>query len=165
MVSTQGLVQIHAAPAPLCPHIEWALEGVLGVAPALNWTPQPAERATYRAEVTWCGPVGTAARLASAMKRWDRVRFEVTEDASATSDGERYSYTPLLGVFHAYVARSGDILIHEDALRAALLKQRAGDVQRAIQQLLGEPWDAELDAFRAADADAGASVRWLNRTG
>lgn len=164
METTRGVVHVHSAPSALRPHVEWALGGVLGVPAELSWTPQPAERGSYRAESQWHGPVGSAARLASAMKRWDRVRFEVTEEASAESEGVRYSYTPTLGIFQAPISRNGDILVHEDRLRLAMLRHREPAALRvALDALLGADWDAELDAFRAADD--GAAVRWLHRVG
>ena len=166
METTRGVVHIHSAPSALCPHIEWAIGGVFGVPAELTWRPQPAERGAYRAETGWHGPVGSAARLASAMKRWERVRFEVTEEASVGSEGVRYSYTPGLGVFQATLSHNGDVLVHEDRLRLALLRHRDPDALRAaLDDLLGTPWDTELDVFRAAAADDGAPVRWLYRVG
>lgn len=166
MTTTRGVVHIHSAPSALCPHIEWALGGVFGVPAELRWSPQPAERGTYRAESSWQGPVGSAARLASAMKRWERVRFEVTEESTAQTEGERYSYTPALGVFHATTSRSGDVLVHEEQLREAMLRHRDPlELRNAIAALMGTPWDAELDVFRAAIADDPAPVRWLHRVG
>lgn len=165
METTRGVVHIHSAPSALCPHIEWAIGGVFGVPADLTWSPQSAERGAYRAETGWHGPVGSAARLASAMKRWERVRFEVTEDATSSSEGVRYSYTPGLGVFQAAVSRNGDVLVHEDRLRLAMLQHREpAELREALDGLLGVPWDNELDVFRAA-ADAGGPVRWLYRVG
>ena len=79
MSTTRGVLYIHAAPSALCPHIEWAVGGAFGTPVRLDWIPQPAERAAYRTEYAWTGPAGTAARLTSALKGWQRVRFEVTE--------------------------------------------------------------------------------------
>lgn len=164
MEKTRGVVQIHSAPSALCPHIEWAIGGIFGVPAELRWAPQPAERGSYRAEFPWHASVGSAARVASAMKRWERVRFEVTEDATAVSEGVRYSYTPALGIFQATVSHNGDILVHEDRVRLALLRHRdAAELRKELDELIGAPWDAELDVFRAADE--GAPVRWLNRVG
>ena len=99
------------------------------------------------------------------MKRWDRVRFEVTEDATATSEGVRYSYTPALGVFQAAVSRNGDVLVHEERLRQAMFAHRdPAELRRALDVLLGAPWDDELDVFRAGVAD-DSGVRWLHRVG
>lgn len=163
-MTTTGVVFIHSAPAAMRPHIEWALGGVFGAPIELSWLPQPAEPGTQRAEFSWQGPVGAASKVASALKRWDRLRFEVTEHASAQGEGVRYSYTPTLGVFQAPVAASGDILVHEDHIRTALARHSdQGALCHALSTMLGEPWDAELDVFRAAEE--GAAVRWLHRVG
>jgi hypothetical protein len=99
--TTRGVLFVHSAPSALCPHIEWAVGGVFGVPVRVDWIAQPIERACYRTEYSWAGPCGTAARLASALKGWQRVRFEVTEEATSGTEGERYSYTPALGMFYA----------------------------------------------------------------
>lgn len=163
MARTHGVVQIHSAPSALCPHVEWAVGGVVGVPVQLDWTPQPAERASYRAEYSWTGPVGTSATLASALKGWQRLRFEVTEEATARSEGVRYSYTPALGVFHATVGLHGDLLINEERLKAAVARDALGRrrLHDAVADLLGTAWDDELEVFR--QAGEGAGVRWLHQ--
>lgn len=165
MTRTRGIVHVHSAPSALCPHIEWAIGDAFGVPVHLDWQPQPAERAAYRAEYAWQGPVGMATRLTSAMKRWQRVRFEITEEGTAESEGERYSYTPTLGVFHATTGLYGDIVVPEDRLRRAM-ELAGGDgvrLNQELDELLGRPWDEELEAFRAAGD--GVPVRWLHRVG
>ena len=165
MTTTNGVVQVLSAPSPMCPHVEWAVGGVLGEPVSFDWLPQPAERAAYRAERAWRGPVGTATRIASALKRWPRLRFEVTEQATAGSEAERYSFTPSLGIFHAVMGLHGDVLVPEDRIRHALLTSRGADraLRAALDELLGTAWDAELDVFRQA-AD-GEPVRWLSEVG
>ena len=162
MSTTRGVLYVHSSPSALCPHVEWAVGGLFGMPVRLDWTPQPAERAAYRAEYSWLGPVGTAARLASALRGWQRLRFEVTEEARSASEGERYSYTPSLGVFHAITGLHGDILIPEDRLRAAMLTAASGgrSLESGIDELLGRAWDEELETFR--HAGDGAPVRWLH---
>jgi hypothetical protein len=161
MSTTRGVLYIHSAPSALCPHIEWAVGGVFGMPVRIAWSAQPIERAAYRAEYAWTGPVGTAARLASALKGWQKVRFEVTEDGASGAAGERYSYTPTLGVFHAVTGPHGDILVPEDRIRNAMVSASVGglDLRAALEQLLGQPWDDELEPFRYA-GDGG--VRWLH---
>ena len=163
MPSTRGVLQVLSAPSPLCPHVEWAIGGAFGTPVSLEWHPQPAERATYRAEWAWTGPVGSATRLASALRRWPRLRFEVTEHATADSEGERYSYTPGLGIFHATMGLHGDILVPEDRLKHAVAGEALGGepLLKALERLLGVPWDDELDVFRHAGEDA--PVRWLHQ--
>ena len=41
-MATRGVVYVHSAPPALCPHIEWAVAGVLGTRIAFAWTAQPA---------------------------------------------------------------------------------------------------------------------------
>jgi len=165
-VTTRGVLYIHSAPPALCPHIEWAVAGVLGARASLDWIPQSASPGTWRAELCWYGEAGTAAKLASALRGWHLLRFEVTEEPSAGCEGERYSGTPTLGLFRAVTGVNGDILIPEDRLRAAMLRVEAdGDHEVAladeIQLLLGKPWDDELEPFRYAGE--GAPVRWLHQ--
>lgn len=163
MSTTRGVMYVHSAPSALCPHIEWALGGLLGVPTRLTWTAQEAERNTYRAELSWTGPDGTAAKLASALKGWQRLRFEVTEEPTSMSEGVRYSYTPRLGIFQAMTGIHGDILIPEERLRAAIAADAVGTkpLAQAIDDLLGKPWDDELEIFRYAGE--GAPVRWLHQ--
>lgn len=162
---SRGVVFVHSTPAALCPHIEWGMGAVLGVPVHLGWTPQPAERGCLRAEYSWTGPVGASATLTSALRTCQRVRFEVTEDAGLADQGQRYAFTPDLGIFHATTGPHGDIQVSEHRLRTAMAAASAGDISltEALAELLGEPWDAELEVFRYAGEDA--PVRWLHRVG
>lgn len=161
--ATRGVLYVHSAPSALCPHIEWAVSGVLGVPVSLDWTPQPAQSGTYRAELSWSGETGSAASVASALRGWNHLRFEITEEPTAGSEGARYSFTPELGVFHAVTGLHGDIMIPEDRLKAAVVKAALGDTTllTEIDKLLGKPWDDELETFR--HAGEGAPVRWLHQ--
>lgn len=163
--TSRGVVFIHSTPAALCPHIEWALGAVLNKEVDLEWVCQPAEPGSLRAEYSWTGPVGSSAGLASSLRGCQRVRFEVTEDASELDEGQRYAFTPELGVFHASTGVNGDILISEQRLRSAMVAAKHSDIAltAALSDLLGEPWDAELEVFRYADDQA--SVRWFHRVG
>ncbi|HVK44635.1 MAG TPA: DUF3145 domain-containing protein [Micropruina sp.] len=163
MATTHGVVQIHSAPSALCPHVEWAVGGAIGVPVQLDWSRQPAQRSSYRAAYAWTGPVGTSAKLTSALKGWERLRFEVTEQATVQSEAVRYSYTPALGVFHATTGLHGDVMINEQRLKAALAREALGgrSLHEAVRDLLGTPWDDELEAFR--HAGNGADVRWLHQ--
>ena len=69
---TRGVLFVHSAPRALCPHIEWAAGGVLGVRVSMDWTDQPAAPGLFRAEVSWQGPAGTGPRLTSALRGWAR---------------------------------------------------------------------------------------------
>jgi hypothetical protein len=162
-VTTRGVLYVHSAPRALCPHVEWAVAGVLGTRVSLDWIRQPAAPGTWRSEFSWQGQAGTASKLASALRGWQMLRFEVTSEPCPTAEGERYSCTPDLGIFHAVTGIHGDILIPEDRLRAALVRSRTEDtdLESEIAKLLGKPWDDELEPFRYAGE--GAPVRWLHQ--
>src|SRR5580693_3961951 len=138
-VTVRGVLHVHSAPPALSPHVEWAAAGVLGVPVSMPWVGQPAAPGMVRAELDWQGQPGMAGEITSALAGWNRLRVEVTEDASPGCDAVRFSYTPALGVFSAV------------------------PMAEELSRLLGEPWDCELESFRCAGD--GAPVRWLNATG
>lgn len=160
--TTCGVLFVHAAPSALCPHVEWAVSGILDRPVDLPWTLQPARTGTYRAEYLWTGPVGTGAALASALRGWAQLLFEVTEDPTPSSEGARFSFTPELGIFSAVTGLHGDVMIPEDRLKAAVVKAALGErsLLAEIDKLLGKDWDDALEAFRYAGV--GAPVRWLH---
>ena len=161
--STRGVLYVHSAPSALCPHVEWAVGGVLGMPPHVEWTPQPAAPGSYRTEYSWTGAPGTAAAVTSALRGWNHLRFEVTEEPTTGTEGARFSATPDLGVFHAVTGLHGDLMIPEDRLKAAVVKASLGQttLELEIGKLLGKPWDDELETFR--HAGDGAPVRWLHQ--
>ena len=166
-MSAHGVLYVHSAPPALCPHIEWAVAGIMGAPVDLPWGGQPAAPGALRAELTWHAQAGTAGAIASALAGWNRLRFEVTEDSSPGCDGVRHCYTPDLGLFTAVTGANGDIMVPEDRLRSVMLLASRGAAGRSLEdeigRLLGTAWDNELEPFRRA-AD-GAPVRWLNATG
>jgi hypothetical protein len=162
-VTTRGVLFVHSAPRALCPHIEWAAGNVLGVRVSMDWTAQPAGRGLYRAEYSWQGPQGTGAKLASALRGWSHLRYEVTEDASNGADGARWSHTPDLGIFHAMTDVHGNVVVQEDRVRAALELADPRAMRDALDLALGAAWDDELEPFRYAGL--GAPVRWLHQVG
>ncbi|WP_394555147.1 DUF3145 domain-containing protein [Agromyces sp. MMS24-JH15] len=163
--AARGVVFIHSSPKAMCPHVEWAIGRALGEARVVDWLDQPVLRGTFRAEFAWTGHVGDGARLASALRGWDELRFEVTEEPSASSDGGRWMHTPMLGVFYAQVDSIGNTVVPEDRIRYAM--EIAGtdaiELQRELRLALGQAWDDELEAFRHA-ADH-APVIWLHQVG
>ena len=61
--ATRGVLYVHSAPSALCPHIEWAVGGVLGVAVEPGRGPRsPPRPGTYRAELSWAGDAGIRGR-------------------------------------------------------------------------------------------------------
>ena len=161
----RGVVFIHSAPRALCPHVEWAAGRALGAPLNFDWRPQPVVRGMQRTEYYWEGPVGSGAALASALRGWEHLRYEVTEDPTAATDGGRWMHTPELGVFHAQTDSAGNMVVPEDRIRAAL--EEAGsdafELHRVLRVALGQAWDDELEVFRHAGEDT--PVRWLHKVG
>jgi hypothetical protein len=145
---TTGVVYVHASPAAVCPHVEWALSSTLAASPNLKWTPQPAMPGQLRAVTNWVGPVGTGARL------------EVTEDPSPGVDGQRFSHTPQLGLWSGAMSANGDVVIGEMRLRA-MMADGADALAAELDSALGTAWDEALEAYR--DGGDGAEVSWLSR--
>ncbi len=156
----RGTLFIHSTPAALCPHLEWAVSEVLGERVTFTWRTQSALAGAFRSELDWQAPAGTAARLASALRGWHYVRFEVVEAPSKDCDGARYQCTPTLGVHHSIIGTNGDVHVNEDRLRAAVERgsRIGGSITAEIDAILGAPWDLELEIFRAASDDG--SLRW-----
>lgn len=148
---TRGVVYVHSAPLAVCPHVEWAIARVLSTPVTLRWTVQPIEPGCRRTECGWTGKPGTGAELASALRQWPMLRFEITEEPSPGVDGERFMYAPGYGLFRAAMGAAGDIQIGEDRLRAIIATARGPEtLAHALDRALGGSWDAELEPYRHA---------------
>jgi hypothetical protein len=170
-VRTSGVIFIHSASSALRPHIDWAVSAACGAPIRLSWTRQPADPALWRAERRWHGVAGTSAIITSELKRCTQARYEVTEEPTATTEGMRYTYTPRLGLFSGRIGPSGDIVVPEERLRAALDRHRSSrrdrearaSLETELAYLIGEPWDDELEIFRyAGDVEP---TPWLRQVG
>lgn len=162
-MSARGVVFVHGSPTAVCPHVEWAVSGVLDTRVSMQWTPQPAAPGQLRAECTWTGPVGSGGALAGALRAWPMLRFEVTEEPGPGVDGERFCFTPQLGLWRGRTSANGDIVVGEDQLRSLLADVPAAQVARRVREMLGSAWDEALETFRFAGD--GAPVTWLHQVG
>jgi len=160
----QGVIFVHSAPAAICPHVEWAISGVLGGRVSLSWTAQPASPGQLRAEVGWRGEPGAAGRIAAALKAWPMLRFEITEDASSGNDGERVCYVPGRALWRAAISANGDVIIGEGQIRYLMDRATSLDgLRHALSTAIGSEVDAELEAYRRAGE--GTPVTWLHQVG
>jgi hypothetical protein len=160
--TTRGVVYLHSCPPALAPHVEWALAGVLGRPVRLEWTAQPAAPTHLRAEAAWTGPVGTGARLAASVRAWPMLVFEVTEEPTSASDGERLAYVPGRGFHRSSVSANGDVVVGEERLRGLLSRARTtADYEHGLHELLGTAWDEELEPYRIGGH--GAPVTLLHQ--
>ena len=163
--SARGVIFIHSAPRALCPHLEWAVGRALGRAVNFDWADQPVLPGAVAPSSTGRASAGTGAALATAIRGWEHLRFEVSEDPTPRSDGGRWLHTPGLGIHYAQTDTAGNVVVGEDRIRYAM-EVAAGDaveLQRELAIALGTAWDEELEAFRHASDDA--PVVWLHKVG
>ncbi len=163
--TARGVLYVHSAPRALCPHIEWAVGRAIDRAVNFTWAAQPVLKGAQRTEFYWEGTPGTGAEIASALRGWEHLRYEVTEDPSARNDGGRWMHTPDLGIFFAQTDSVGNMVIPEDRIRSAmeLAGSNALELHRELRLALGQAWDDELEAFRHVGADN--QVVWLHKVG
>lgn len=162
-METRGVIFVHSSPAAVCPHVEWAISGVLGTKVSLHWTAQPGSPGQQRAECTWAGPVGSGGALAGALRAWPMLRFEVTEEPTPGVDGERFCHVPVLGLWRGRTSANGDVVVAENQLRTLLDETPTGQVPGRVHDLLGTAWDEALEPYRLAGD--GAPVTWLHQVG
>ncbi|WP_029149878.1 DUF3145 family protein [Microbacterium indicum] len=159
--SARGVVFIHSAPKALCPHLEWAVGRSIGRAVNFDWQNQPALPGARRAEFSWDGPAGTGAAIATAIRGWEHLRFEVTEDPTPGSTGGRWMHTPDLGIHFSQIDAAGSIVVGEERVRAAIALADPFEMRRELDVALGTAWDDELEIFRTAGDAIASPVVWL----
>ncbi|MGK2854761.1 MAG: DUF3145 domain-containing protein [Microbacteriaceae bacterium] len=161
----RGVLFVHSAPRALAPHVEWAAGRALGRPVNFSWRDQPVLKGAQRAEFYWEGAPGTGAAIASGLRGWEHLRYEVTEDPTAGSDGARWLHTPDLGIFFAQTDSVGNLVIPEDRIRAAMESagSNALELHRELRLALGQAWDDELEPFRYVGEES--SVVWLHKVG
>ncbi|CAN1496031.1 Protein of unknown function DUF3145 [Candidatus Nanopelagicaceae bacterium] len=144
-----GLVVIHSAPTALRQHIEWGLNSLLGAPQNIFWRDQPLAPGTVRTTLEFRAPLGTASKIATALKNWHYLRFEVSE--LETHGGEIFRCTPDLGIHRATVDAVGTILVSEDVIRKALAHFDDIEIRENIERALGREWEVALEPFRGVD--------------
>lgn len=162
--ATTGVVSIYAAPAALCPRIEQTLACTLQAAlptRRLMWHTVEGCPGMLRTTVDWIGPVGSGQALAEALAEWPILSFDVTEDATESWNGQRFSHTPDLGLWHGETNASGDVVVSENRLRELM---RSGDLEHGIELALGTAWDESLESLRQKHP-ASIDVTWLSAVG
>ena len=144
-----GLVVIHSAPSALRQHIEWGFNSLLGAPANIFWRDQPLAAGTVRTSLEFRAPRGTAAKIATALKNWHYLRFEVSEQGA--SGGELFRCTPELGIHRAQVDEVGTILVSEDVIRKSLENFDEVLIREALERSLGKEWDEALEPYRGVD--------------
>jgi hypothetical protein len=102
-----------------------------------------------RTSLEFRAPIGTAAKIATALKNWHYLRFEVSE--LGTHGGEIFRCTPELGIHRATVDEVGTIFVSEDVIRKALAHFDDLEVRENLGLALGTEWDEALEPYRGVD--------------
>ena len=99
-----GRILIYSAPAALQEHITWAIEQGLGQVIKLPWQNQPLSPAAKALQLEYKHHIPIAAKLATALKAWHYIRFEIREVNKNTQDATYYRATPDLGLHQGQLA-------------------------------------------------------------
>jgi hypothetical protein len=147
---SRGYLVIHSAPSALTRHIQWAVANLLGNSVLLMWRPQPLLAGTYRTVCEWRDRTGTGAELASVLRGWHYLRFEIREEEPDAT--VLYRFTPELGIHRAVLDRSGAVMLTENQITSALTLND-DDLRASIARSLGNEWDQELEQFRRVELE------------
>jgi len=154
--SLSGDLRIYSAPRALLRHIQWSLNEIFGYPLDIQWKPQPLAAGSLMCEVQWRESKAVASKIASTLKAWHYLRFEVREFAVNGGEGVLYRCTPDLGLHQAVTASTGDVMIHENRLMTALANSRSYEsLRESIADALGTSWDNELECYRLGIRDSG----------
>ena len=146
----RGFLTIHSAPSALRHHIDWAIQGVLGNWIKLSWNPQPLLPGTFRTQLEFRASQGAAAEMASVLRSWHYLNFEIIEGSEI--GGELFRFTPELGIHRSIVDQSGSVLINENQLNSLLTTSFDEEsIRDGIAELMGNSWELELERFRSVD--------------
>ncbi len=145
----QGLLTIHSAPTALRRHIDWAIQNIVGVDAQLNWLPQTLIPGTYKATCQWRAKQGAAANIASTLRSWHYLNFEVLEHND--NGAELFRFTPELGIHRVLTDASGGALLSEHQINNVLQSSFDEEaIRQGLADAMGQPWDEQLEKFRGA---------------
>lgn len=146
----RGVLTIHSAPSALRDHIDWALADLLGSNARCDWTPQMLKAGTFKCTLSWRDRQGVAAAVASALRSWHYIYFEVHEDTN--DGGELFRFTPELGIHRAVTDLTGAVLIGQNQINAVLTRSFDEESIRAeLALIIGNEWESELERFRGVN--------------
>lgn len=179
-----AIVQIHAVPQALLSRVERALSDVLRRDLKIAWLPLPGhllQSLGQRAAPMFSGQLelspnsdsnanmasnivsNIVSDIASELASLRTIWFEVSSMPFESELGQRYCFTPVLGLFHSQIDKAGNQVFGENQLIALLglsrpnpkLKaaQSANALQEKLSDLLGLQWDAQLEPLRAANLE------------
>ena len=105
---------------------------------------------TFRTQLEFRCVQGAAAEIASSLRSWHYLNFEVIEGTEL--GGELFRFTPELGIHRAVVDQTGAVLVNENQLSAILANAFDEEsIRQGIAAMMGNSWEYELDRFRSVD--------------
>ena len=147
----RGTLTIHSCPMALIRHVEWSIESILGRV-QIEWRNQPLAAGTQRTQIEWRSTRDLTSELASALKSWHYLRFEIT------AASQFFGHTPELGLHRAQIDEIGNIQLIENQVRLALSKSD-DEMRELLSVALGTEWDIELERFRGVDLQEVTHLR------
>jgi hypothetical protein len=155
-----GDLRIYSAPRALLRHIEWSLNAIFDETLSLSWVAQHLSAGTHACEFQWRNEKERASKIASTLKSWHFIRFEVREFPLDGGEGVLYRCTPDTGLHQAVTASTGDVMIHENRIVSLMSQAKSYETLRESMQLaIGSAWDEELECYRRGIDDAGLALR------
>ncbi len=152
-----GRIHIYSAPAALTQHIEWAINQHLNQVVKLSWVNQSLSPGCLATELEYQSRLPVAAKIATALKSWHYIRFEIRQINLQTLDATLYRITPDLGLHQASLASNGDVVINENQLNQIINNSYSHKMlQSNLESALGIQWEIELEPYRLALASGMA---------
>ena len=146
-----GDLHIYSAPRALLRHIQWSLNSIFDSLVTIEWVNQPLLAGASAMSIEWKSGKEHASKIASTLKSWHFIRFEVREYPIGGGEGVLYRCTPDLGLHQAVTASTGDVMIHENRIRTLMDTHVTNETLRdALDGALGQKWDEELECYRRA---------------
>lgn len=146
-----GQIHIYSAPAALTQHIEWAINQVLSQVGKFNWQSQPLSAGAFALEFEYKHHKDIGAKIATTLKGWHYIRFELYEVNKNTQDATLYRVTPELGLHQASLASNGDVVLNENQLTHILKTSISHEkLISNLENALGSNWESELEPYRIA---------------
>jgi len=162
-----GLVAIHAAPSDYLSRIDTLLSEMALISAAHRWRPltgyavhtldQTTRSLLFSLDFTFDASVVDATRIASELAGIQRIWFEVSTPPNEDDLGQRFAFTPVLGIFHSQLDQGGNQVFGENQLLAAISASTfrpADELRLALESLLGVAWDQQLEPLRRANLES-----------
>ena len=164
---TRGFLLVHAASRVDLSRLEGSIEDVVSVVSHFEWSPVASlqlvstkgvnrREPLFRSSLEFEADLDATAQLASILAAFQTIWFEVALTYSSKGLGQRYCYTPMLGMFHSQLDEAGNQVFNENQIRLALQSPTKSGMHSQLTKMLGTLWDAQLDQLRQAEVDGVA---------